>query len=41
MNIKYKGSTSVDLDVVEEVNKVNSKNAVQMLIIYLKIKEGK
>jgi len=38
---KYKGSTSVDLNVVEEVNEVNTKNAVQMLITYLKIKEGK
>jgi len=41
MKRKYRGSTSVNLDIVEEVNKVNTKNAVQMIIIYLKIKEGK
>jgi len=36
---KFKGSTSVDLDKVEEIAEVNPKNAILMLITYLKIKK--
>ena len=38
---RFKGSTSVDLDKVEEVAMVNPKNAILMLVTYLKIKERK
>jgi len=34
-----KGSTSVDLDKVQEVAMVNPHNAILMLVAYLKIKE--
>lgn len=38
---RFKGSTSVDLDKVLEVAEVNPKNAILMLVAYLKIKEEK
>jgi len=41
MPSRFKGSTSVDLDKVEEVAMVNPKNAILMLVAYLKIKEKK
>jgi len=36
-----RGSTSVDLDKIEEVAMVNPKNAILMLVAYLKLKERK
>jgi len=36
---RFKGSTSVDLDKIEEVAKVNPENAILMLVAYLRIKE--
>lgn len=36
-----RGSTSVDLNKIEEVAMVNPENAILMLVIYLKIKERK
>lgn len=35
---RFKSSTSVDLDLVAEVAEVNPKNAVLMLVAYLKLK---
>ena len=41
MRSKFKGSSSVDLDKVAEVARVNPANAILMLVAYLKIKEKK
>ena len=38
---RFKGSTSIDLDKVEEIARANPKNAILMLVAYLKIKERK
>ena len=39
MSRRFKGSTSVDLDKVAEIAVVNPKNAILMLVAYLKINE--
>jgi len=38
---RFRGSTSVDLDKVEEVGIVNPQNAILMLVTYVKINEKK
>ena len=37
---RFKGSTSVDLDKIIEVAKINPENAILMIATYLKIKEN-
>ena len=41
MRSRFKGSSSVDLDKIEEVAKVNCNNAILMIVTYLRLKENK